>query len=149
MKLLVGDVPADVEVRGGEVRVVLDGEAFLFRCVRDNLGGIVIEGARVWADAGRAGVAGESARVIRVATSTSGASAALTPPMPATVLRVEVCVGDRVTAGQPLLVLGAMKTELVLRAPAAGSVRALHTRVGASVLPGDRLIELDPDEQAS
>ena len=84
MKLLVGDVPADVEVRGGEVRVVLDGEAFLFRCVRDNLGGIVIEGARVWADAGRAGGAGESARVIRVATSTSGASAALTPPMPAT-----------------------------------------------------------------
>ncbi|MSQ02402.1 MAG: acetyl-CoA carboxylase biotin carboxyl carrier protein subunit [Myxococcales bacterium] len=64
--------------------------------------------------------------------------------MPATVLRVEVTVGDVVRAGQALLVLGAMKTEIVLRAPVPSAVRAIHTRVGSAVVPGERLVDLDP-----
>ncbi len=144
MRVLVGDVPAEVEVHGGEVRVVLAGSTYLFRCERERGGVLLVDGVRAWVEGGRVGIGGDSAPVRRVATGAAASSAALTPPMPATVLRVNVNVGDLVGAGQPLLVLGAMKTELVLRAPAPSVVRAIHTRAGAAVVPGERLLDLEP-----
>ena len=44
-------------------------------------------------------------------------------PMQATVLSLEVAEGETVAAGQPILVLSAMKMEHVLEAPSAGVVR--------------------------
>ena len=50
--------------------------------------------------------------------------------MPASVLRVEVAKGDGVTAGQVVAVLEAMKIQVQIAAPTAGTVRAVHARVG-------------------
>ena len=76
----------------------------------------------------------------------SGASqGSLTAPMPATVRRVLVGAGDRVTPGQSLLILEAMKMELPVRAGASGTIRAIHCREGELVQPGVTLIDLDPD----
>ena len=67
---------------------------------------------------------------------------ALSAPMPATVRSVLVAAGDHVVAGQPLIVLEAMKMELPLRAPAAGIVQRVHCAAGDLVQPGTPLVEI-------
>jgi acetyl/propionyl-CoA carboxylase alpha subunit len=59
-------------------------------------------------------------------------------PMPGTVLAVDVAEGDRVAAGQRLGVIEAMKMELALRAPYAGTV----AKVGAAVADQVQLKQL-------
>jgi biotin carboxyl carrier protein len=76
---------------------------------------------------------------------TGGPHGLLTAPMPATVRRLLVGAGDRVTAGQSLIILEAMKMELPVRAGANGIVRTIHCREGELVQPGVTLIDLDPD----
>ena len=64
---------------------------------------------------------------------------ALVAPMPGTVMRVAVAVGDEVVAGQPLVWLEAMKMEHVVHSPTAGTVTALPVVVGAQVAQGTPL----------
>jgi acetyl/propionyl-CoA carboxylase alpha subunit len=75
-----------------------------------------------------------------------GASAlgSLTAPMPATVIEIKVAPGDRVTHGDILIVLEAMKMELPVRAPGDGRVTAIHCRPGDLVQPETSLIDLVP-----
>jgi acetyl/propionyl-CoA carboxylase alpha subunit len=77
-----------------------------------------------------------------LAAAASTADASLTPPMSATVARVAVRPGDRVEAGDTLVVLEAMKMELPIREPRASVVRAVHCAEGQLVHPGMRLVEL-------
>jgi biotin carboxyl carrier protein len=90
-------------------------------------------------------------RVRRVEIAPAGARArrrsaaadhVLSAPMPATVLAVLVAVGEAVKAGDPVLMLEAMKMELPVRAPKDGIVRALHCREGELVQPGVTLVEI-------
>jgi biotin carboxyl carrier protein len=79
------------------------------------------------------------------ATSASRATArdtdALMPPMPATVTRIAVKVGDAVKQGDVLIALEAMKMELPIRAPDDFTISAIHCAVGELVQPGTVLIE--------
>jgi len=68
----------------------------------------------------------------------------LQAPMPGTVLRVDVREGQEVAAGEPLMVLEAMKMELAVSAPAAGTVTAVMVRPGDLVARGQVLAEVDP-----
>ena len=68
---------------------------------------------------------------------------ALTPPMSATVVRVNVAPGDTVRDGDVLIALEAMKMELPIRAPRDGVIRAVNCRAGELVQPGDVLVELE------
>ncbi len=72
----------------------------------------------------------------------STAEGMLTAPMPGLIRKVLVQVGEQVEAGQPLLVLEAMKTEQVLRAPSAGVVQSLNCREGDIVSEGAILVEI-------
>jgi biotin carboxyl carrier protein len=63
-------------------------------------------------------------------------------PMPATVFDIGVEIGQHVEAGEVLLTLEAMKMELPVRAPRAGTVLAIRCRVGELVQPGVPLVEL-------
>jgi propionyl-CoA carboxylase alpha chain len=67
------------------------------------------------------------------------ASGSLLAPMPGTVVKVAVEKGDRVEAGQPVLVLEAMKMQHTVTAPHAGSVTQLDVRAGSQVASGDVL----------
>ena len=67
----------------------------------------------------------------------------LSSPMPATVVRVLVEPGTRVSRGASLIVLEAMKMELPIRAPRDGVVRAVHCKPGELVQPGVNLLDLE------
>ncbi|MEU8886665.1 acetyl/propionyl/methylcrotonyl-CoA carboxylase subunit alpha [Streptomyces sp. NPDC048442] len=70
---------------------------------------------------------------------------ALTAPMPGTVTVVKVAVGDRVAAGQSLLVVEAMKMEHVISAPHAGTVAELDVKAGATVAMDQVLAVVTPE----
>ncbi len=70
----------------------------------------------------------------------------LLAPMPGTVARLGVAVGDQVAAGQPLLWLEAMKMEHVISAPAAGIVAELTVAAGQQVEVGSVLAVVKPEE---
>lgn len=63
-------------------------------------------------------------------------------PLPGTVTEVLVKVGDKVSAGQNVLKLEAMKMENCITAESAGTVKAVRVQKGAQVQGGDVLIEL-------
>lgn len=63
-------------------------------------------------------------------------------PMPGQVLRILVEVGQRISAGDPLVILEAMKMEQTLRASAEGVVEAVLVKQGDVVAPGDTLVEI-------
>ena len=60
----------------------------------------------------------------------------------ASVWRVDVEVGQTVQAGDPLVALEAMKTEIVVAAPSDGTVHAVVTAPGHHVEPGTALVVL-------
>jgi acetyl-CoA/propionyl-CoA carboxylase biotin carboxyl carrier protein len=64
-------------------------------------------------------------------------------PIQGSVLRVLKSVGDPVSAGDPILVVEAMKMENELRAQCDGYLTALDVAVGASVKVGDHLFTID------
>ncbi|MBQ6808625.1 MAG: biotin/lipoyl-binding protein [Firmicutes bacterium] len=68
--------------------------------------------------------------------------AAITSPLPGTVLKINVSVGQAVKAGDVVMVLEAMKMENDITAAADGTVSAVHVNVGATVQTGDALISL-------
>ncbi|BCJ47314.1 urea carboxylase [Actinoplanes ianthinogenes] len=63
-------------------------------------------------------------------------------PFVSSVWRVDVRPGDRVTAGQPLLALEAMKLETVVTAPRDATVTDILVTPGAQVAPGSPLVVL-------
>ncbi|HEX2300488.1 MAG TPA: biotin/lipoyl-containing protein, partial [Pseudonocardiaceae bacterium] len=67
---------------------------------------------------------------------------ALVAPMQGTVVKVAVAEGDRVTAGQPIVFLEAMKMEQPLAAHKDGTVRELTAALGATVSAGTVLCQL-------
>lgn len=73
----------------------------------------------------------------------------LRAPMPGTVLSIPVERGARVSAGDTLLVLEAMKMEHPVTAPRAGTVEELLVGPGALVAAGDVLVVLTPGQDAS
>ena len=75
----------------------------------------------------------------------AGASdGAVGSPMPGTVLLLKVAAGDHVKAGQPLLVVEAMKMEHTVVAPIDGAVAELAVHAGQQVRLGQRLAVVAP-----
>jgi propionyl-CoA carboxylase alpha chain len=78
----------------------------------------------------------------------AAAAGSLVAPMPGVVTRLGAAVGDRVTAGTPVLWLEAMKMEHALAAPVDGVVTVLAARVGAQVEVGAVLAVVEPEAGA-
>lgn len=62
--------------------------------------------------------------------------------MSANVFKVQVAVGDKVIAGQSLIVLEAMKMEIPIESPRDGEVAEILAQKGATVSTGDVLVRL-------
>jgi len=65
-------------------------------------------------------------------------------PMPGMVVTVAVKVGQKVSKGDPLLSMEAMKMETMLGAECDATVHAIHVRTGETVNAKDLLVELVP-----
>lgn len=64
-------------------------------------------------------------------------------PMPGRVVKVLVAVGDAVKAGDPVLVIEAMKMESRVPAPVGGTVASLYVKDGDDVKTDETLIQLE------
>ena len=67
----------------------------------------------------------------------------LRSPMPGRVMSITVRPGQRVSAGEEVCVVEAMKMEQSIRAPRAGVIKAIHVQPLDSVSADDPLIELE------
>lgn len=104
-----------------------------------------IDGRRLTAE-----VVDERTRAIRAMTrATSGPTGPrpVKAPMPGLVVRIEVAVGDAVTAGQGVLIMEAMKMENELRADAPGIVARINATPGQAVEKAMVLIEFAQAEE--
>lgn len=134
-----------LEVQGSPVHVVnIGGKQYQAVVKREGPKGryvLWIDGWRFELDA-----LDERARAIRdLSAAAAGAQgpAPVVAPMPGLIVRLHVQVGDQVEAGQPVVVMEAMKMENELRAQAAGTVKAVHAQPGKAVEKGMVLVELD------
>ena len=120
---------------GGEIRAELDGVRLASTVVRDG------DMLHVFYDGGhwQLGIYDPLA----VAESHEGAAGGLTAPMPGKVTALQVNAGDVVKAGQPLVVVEAMKMEHTIHAPADGKVTELRFKVGDQVSEGEVLIVVE------
>lgn len=66
----------------------------------------------------------------------------LTAPMPGQVVKVLVKEGQRVAAGETLMVLEAMKMEHLILAPQEGTIKKIFYRAGDRVSGGETLVEV-------
>jgi pyruvate carboxylase subunit B len=66
----------------------------------------------------------------------------VTTAMPGTIVDIKVKIGDKVTAGDGVLVIEAMKMENEIQAAKSGVVIAIHVKKSDSVRPDETLIEI-------
>jgi biotin carboxyl carrier protein len=62
--------------------------------------------------------------------------------MPGLILAIKTKEGDNVVAGQPLLVMEAMKMENAITSPYSGTVSKIYVRANDAVGEGELLIEV-------
>lgn len=72
---------------------------------------------------------------------TSGKVNNIKAPMPGLIVALKVAEGDVVKAGDPLIILEAMKMENIIKSPGEGIVRSVSVKKGDSVEKNQVLIE--------
>ncbi len=75
-----------------------------------------------------------------------GAKDEISTPMPGKVVKILVGEGDRVEAGQSLVIVESMKMENEIKSPTAGEVAAVNFKDGDLVEPGQTIIKLNPSD---
>jgi len=86
----------------------------------------------------------ETGEAVTASGDRGGRSGTVVAPMPGKIVAVMVALGDTVEAGQPVLVLEAMKMETTLVAEVAGRVTALSAVAGTTVDAGAVLVAIAP-----
>ncbi|KUI24635.1 urea carboxylase [Mycobacterium sp. IS-1742] len=152
------DLRADMAAGRGTVEItegtfsLADHERFLSRNADSITEFRARQSAAFSAERAAWAAAGEFDRVERAQSRTAAATADLViddgaqrvdAPFSSNVWRVDVAVGERVSSGQALLALEAMKMETVVTAPADGVVTHVLVEAGNQVDPGTPLVVLD------
>lgn len=65
--------------------------------------------------------------------------------MPGSVIDVKVKVGDKVEKGQPLIVLSAMKMEMVVQSPLSGTITRILAEKDMKVEGDDLIMDIEAD----
>ena len=115
-----GSVAAHVTVRDSEVEVTVGHERFRFRGLDGSYSGVRRSSATGQAD--------------------------VKAPMPGKVIKILATVGDRVEAGQGVLLFEAMKMQNEIRSPRAGRLNEILVEPGQAVVAHERLFVVGADE---
>ena len=124
-------------------KIAIDGKEYLVEM--EEIGGVQqpVQAPVATAPAAPVAAPAEQAAPAPAAPPVSAASGdAMTSPMPGTILRVLVNIGDEVKENQPLMILEAMKMENEVVANHAGKVAGIHVNQGQVVNAGDALITI-------
>ncbi len=113
-----------------ELRLEQDGDGFVVT-LRGRKTRIEIVDPRAWSS--------------QAASQSSSGFAKISSPMPGKVVRLLVAAGDRVVAGQGLVVIEAMKMQNEMKSPIAGMVARVDIAVGASVNGNQVLVVVEAD----
>ncbi len=115
----------DVVVNGKKHSATLNGDT------------VVVDGKSFTVTVGAAGKV-----EAKPAATGNGAAADVTSPVPGTVVKIVANAGDRVTKGQPIMILEVMKMENPIPAPADGVVDKIAVHQGDQVVTGQLLMTL-------
>lgn len=124
-------------------KIAIDGKEYLVEM--EEIGGVQqpVQAPVAAAPAAPVAAPAEQAAPAAAAAPVSAASGdAMTAPMPGTILRLLVNIGDEVKENQPLMILEAMKMENEVVANHAGKVAGIHVNQGQVVNAGDALITI-------
>jgi acetyl-CoA/propionyl-CoA carboxylase, biotin carboxylase, biotin carboxyl carrier protein len=142
-----GPVPAHAGFNDGDLVVTCDGETRRYAYAH-----AVSAAGQATAWLGRDGQAWALAEQEPLAAGPAQADSGdgvVRSPMPGTVLAVKASRGERVRAGQPLLIVEAMKMEHTLSAPADGVLTELAAVVGQQVSLDETLAVVTADGETS
>jgi len=148
-EVAVGDgMPAAARAswEGGDLVVTWDGRVRRYACVRTRP-----EPGRAVIWLGRDGQSWAIAEEEPLAAARDDRGAGdgvVRSPMPGTVLAVQAAVGEKVSAGQPLLIVEAMKMEHTLSAPLDGVLSELIVQPGQQVGLDERLAVVSAEDGA-
>ena len=120
-----------------EDRVLVDGTPYNVTLEEDQ---VVVGGIAY--DLAVKGLEGEKGGP-RAAAKAVAAAGAVTAIMPGKIIRVLVTEGEKVTEGDVICILEAMKMENELKAPKDGVIKALHIEPGQDVEMGAVLAEIE------
>ncbi len=158
MKITFGDQTIEINPSGGSnYTAVLDGRKVAVQLLHVEKGQtrllidgrhvtayVSSDGAKRWVTAdGRTFLLTKSSGARNRAGSHRHAAGELTAPMPGQIRAVGVREGDRVTKGQTLMLLEAMKMEIRIQSPMDGRVKSLRVAQGQTVERGQILIEME------
>jgi biotin carboxyl carrier protein len=140
-RVVLGDRVIEVDARrtmDGLYSLLIDGVSCVAEVSPGDRGPLVdIEGSTY-----RVEVEERTRHIIRTrgGAGTGGGGQTITAPLPGKITHVAVAPGDRVAAGDTVVVIEAMKMENEFKAAAAGTVSEVRVRPGQAVNPGDVLV---------
>lgn len=120
-------------------KIAIDGKEYLVEM--EEIGGVQ-QPVQVPVAAAPAAPVAAPAPAPAAAPVSAASGDAMTSPMPGTILRLLVNIGDEVKENQPLMILEAMKMENEVVANHAGKVAGIHVNQGQVVNAGDALITI-------
>ena len=74
--------------------------------------------------------------------STAGAGKPVVAPLPGTINEIKVKVGDKVNAGDTVVILEAMKMQNHIEAETSGTITSINVNKGDAVMEGDTLVTI-------
>lgn len=145
--ITIGDRSYEVdwaEVREGVLSMIVDGRSHAaYVAERDGGLSVRVDGRRVLV-----GTGARDEAVSGAPGSARSAGGAIRAPMPGTVVKTLVSEGDRVSSGQSVVIVEAMKMENEVRSPIDGVVRSVNVSAGDSVGTTESMVEIEPSESA-
>lgn len=138
-RVMVADRSVDVEIlqfNDGRLDLLIDGERVIAYISSDN--------NKRWVTVhGQTFVLTKFSDARKSRQGHHHAAGELTAPMPGKVRALNVSEGDKVTKGQTLLLLEAMKMEIRIQSPRDGVVKKLFVQQGQTVEREQMLVEIE------
>ncbi len=134
---------AGEQIDGQDLAGKAEGDRYFLRLGGRSFGARAVRNGRTWhvfCDGAYTRLALEEELRVPEAAEAAGSLAA---PMPGKVIKLLVSPGAKVSKGDSLLILEAMKMEHTITAPADGTVKEIHYAAGEQVLEGAQLVTLE------